>query len=207
MADSQEQTAQLQQLIDRLRAGDVSARDELLSRVIHRFGRIARKMLRKFPGVRRWEQTDDVFQNASMRLIRALGSVIPETPHEFFSLAALQIRRELIDLSRHYNGPEGLGANHATNEWAWPPEGSPRQAYEPVDTSRGASSLASWEEFHRQVDALPDEQREVFDLLWYHGLTQGQSADSLGVCERTIKRRWQAARVNLYRSLGGEMPE
>ena len=32
-------------------------------------------------------------------------------PREFLGLATLQLRRELIDLSRHYRGPLGVGAN------------------------------------------------------------------------------------------------
>ena len=36
--------------------------------------------------------------------------------------------------------------------------------------------LADWTEFHEQVDALTDEHREVFNLLWYQDLTQAEAA-------------------------------
>ena len=40
--------------------------------------------------------------------------------------------------------------------------------------------LIEWTNFHDQVDNLPEEQRKVFDLLWYKGLTQPEAADVLG---------------------------
>ena len=36
----------------------------------------------------------------------------PDSTRAFFGLAAEQMRRELLDLARHYYGPEGEGANH-----------------------------------------------------------------------------------------------
>ena len=114
MSDATATTTRIQLRLDRLRAGDASARDELLQIACERLTRLARKMLRGYPGVSRWEQTDDVLQNAAVRLCRALEDVRPESVRSFVSLAAVQIRRELIDLARHYDGPEGPGRHHAS---------------------------------------------------------------------------------------------
>src|SRR4051812_5055816 len=57
-------TQQLQAWLARLRAGDATARDELLRCVSARLTALARRMMRSFPTVRHWEQTDDVLQNA-----------------------------------------------------------------------------------------------------------------------------------------------
>ena len=59
--------------------------------------------------------TDDILQNALQRLCRALQTVKPQSVRSFLNLGAEQIRRELIDLAHHYRGPQGLGANHASN--------------------------------------------------------------------------------------------
>ena len=41
----------------------------------------------------------------------------------------------------------------------------------------------------RRADfSLSDEQREVFDLLWYEGLTQPEAATVLGVSLKTVNR-------------------
>jgi RNA polymerase sigma-70 factor (ECF subfamily) len=53
---------------------------------------------------------------------------------------------------------------------------------------------------------LPAQERELFDLLWYQGLNQTEAADLLGVCVRTVKRRWQSARLLLGRALGEDVP-
>jgi hypothetical protein len=98
MADGTDLTAEIQLRLDRLHSGDESARDELLDITRVRLGLLARKMLQGFPGLRRWEQTDDILQNVALRLCRALTQIRPESVHGFIRLATLQIRRELIDL-------------------------------------------------------------------------------------------------------------
>src|SRR5436190_23131137 len=108
------QTVIIQNWIDRMQAGDETARNELLNCACQRLTELTRKMLKNFPRVKRWEQTDDVFQNAALRLYRTLGEVHPTSAAEFFRLAALNIRRELLDLAKHYYGPRGHGAKHAS---------------------------------------------------------------------------------------------
>src|SRR5262249_27352977 len=131
--------------------------------------------------------------------------VTPATPADFFRLAALNVRRELLDLSKHYYGPQGQGARHASLAGDQGPE-SQAAALEPPDAGDDANRLAAWTEFHRQVHQLPEEEREAFDLLWYQELSQAEAAALLGVSERTIKRRWQSARLRLHELLQGELP-
>src|SRR5262245_8442553 len=103
-------TTQLQGWLARMNAGDQSARDELIARAGERLRKLSRRMLSDFRGVGRWEDSDDVLQNALVRLLRALEVVRPQSVREFCRLSAMQIRRELIDLTRHHFGPEGHGA-------------------------------------------------------------------------------------------------
>ncbi len=118
------QTTEAGDLLERLRAGDPSARASL------------------------------------MRLHRSLTEVRPEDVPHFDNLAATQIRRELIDLARSYHGPEGLGANHQTD--GTDPGGRLAQV---AETSGQPESLEEWTAFHEAVDRLPDEERQVMDLL------------------------------------------
>jgi RNA polymerase sigma factor (sigma-70 family) len=202
-----DQTTMIQGWIDRLRAGDDSARAALLDCTGERLRRLARKMLKTYPGVGRWEQTDDVLQNALIRLDRALKAVAPPTARDFFRLAAAQIRRELIDLARRFSGPEGLGARHSTRHEAGGNNNTSVRPDEPVaQTTQDPIRLATWTEFHRLAELLPDDERETFELLWYQGLTQGEAASVVGVSERTIARRWVAVRLKLTDALGGELP-
>lgn len=163
--------------------------DEIIEHACERLRLLTHKMLRSYPRVRRWSETDDVLQNAMMRLHRSLAEVKPESPAEFYGLAATQIRRELIDLARHYYGNEGLGAHHHT-DGGQAVERKPDERSEP-------ETLEGWTKFHEQVDRLPEEEREVVGLLWYEGLSQPEAAATLGVSLATLKRRWQAARLAL----------
>lgn len=207
MSDGDDRTEALQARIDRLRAGDPAARDELIAASRDRLARLARKMLKGYPGVHRWEQTDDVLQNASVRLCRALEEAVPATPADFFRLAALQVRRELIDLARHYYGPQGAGAHHASAGALPARDGDAPGGPEPAEATNDPARLLAWAEFHRQAEALPDEDRSAFDLIWYQGLSQAEAAEVLGVSERTVKRRWQSARGAIYKALDGQLPD
>ncbi len=195
-------TGQLSGLVDRLRAGDATARDELLRSAMGRLELLTRKMLRGYPGVRRWEDTADVLQNSLVRLVRSLADVKPGSSREFFGLAAAQIRRELLDLARHYQGPHGTGKNHQSGVR---PGEAGAAGIDPVDAGPQPGELDRWTALHTAVEVLPVEEREVFMLAFYHGWTQIQIAELFGLDERTIRRRWQKAAVLLQEAIG-ELP-
>jgi len=196
MAD---RTSELQQWIDRLQQGDADARDRLLECAQQRLRMLARKMLRGFPGVQRWEDADDITQQAQLRLWRALQDIAPGSVREFIGLAALQMRRVLIDLARQHFGPQGAGRMHQT-----PAAGA--KPFEPTDASADVSRLTAWSAFHEKIDGLPEKEREVFELHWYQGLSHLDTAEVLNVSVNTVKRRWQSARLLLYQALDGDLP-
>jgi RNA polymerase sigma-70 factor (ECF subfamily) len=197
-------TLELQRCLDRLRAGDDAARDELLEAACERLTRLARKMLHADGRLRRWEDTGDVVQNAALRLYRALRDAPPASPREFFRLAALQIRRELIDLARHHYGPEGPAANQQSHRPRAEGDSGAEGGPVPAESAEDPAELERWCVFHREVEALPAEEREVVGLIFYHGWKQADVAELFGVSERTIRRRWEAALVKLHAVLQGE---
>src|SRR5207237_232028 len=132
--------------------------DELLRRAWRRLEQLACKMFRRFPSVRRWVDVDDVLQNAALRLLRALEQERPASTRGFFGLAAEQMRRELIDLARHFLGPQGEGANLISKGNAERAEDS---IDEPPDQRDDPRDLERWRTFHEAVERLPAEEREV----------------------------------------------
>jgi RNA polymerase sigma factor (sigma-70 family) len=191
-------TVQLHHYLDRLRDGDSDAADVLLRKVCGRLERLARHMLRGFPNVKRWADTDDVLQGALVRLLRTLRNLRPESTRDFLNLAALHIRRELLDLARHFRSrlDRPTGAGDDGDELAELPDGS-----------GAGGELELWAAFHEQLDRLPTEEREVVALTFYHGWTQAQIAELFGVDERTVRRRWRSACRQLSEALGGQLPE
>jgi RNA polymerase sigma-70 factor (ECF subfamily) len=199
-------TAQMQFWIDRLKSGHQDARDHLIETCCSRLVLLTHKMLRRYPRVKRWEQTDDVVQNVTLRLRRTLADVAPASVRDFLRLAALNIRRELLDLVKHYYGPHGLGTHYRSDQATRAPSDTTPAEGVPADLANEPGRLAQWTDFHDAVEQLPDELREIFDLLWYQGLSQAEAAEVLEVTERTVQRRWQAARLQLYDALQGELP-
>lgn len=151
-------------------------------------------MLRRYPDVQRWVQTGDVLQNSLLRLLRALEQIRPHSVRDFFGLAGEQMRRELLDLARHFNGPEGMAAHHVSGVHS---EAEERAPLEPADTRDEPGEMEKWVAFHESVASLPDEERETVGLIYYHGWTQQAVADLLQASVRTVQRRWERAMVRL----------
>jgi len=187
---------QLQNLIERGLNGDAAANDALLDHACDRLFRLTRKMFNGFPQLRRWEQTDDVFQNSMVKLHRALSEVRVESVRHFFNLAAVQVRRELLDLAKHHYGPHGGAANHHTD--GQPADDVGGSLHVAISEPQG---LKGWNEFHKQVESLSDDEQEIINLVFYEGLSQEEAAKVVGVPLRTFKRRWQAVKIKLTEAL------
>jgi RNA polymerase sigma-70 factor (ECF subfamily) len=198
MVDPCAQTTQLLEWLDRMRAGDADAREELIRGFQGRLELLARKMVGRDRRIGRWVEAEDVLQDALLRLLRALETVRPESTRGFFGLAAEQVRRELLDLARHYYGPEGEGAHHDS---VGPRPDDSRPGLDPPAPDATADDLERWARFHEEVEHLPVREREVVGLVFYHGWTQAQVAELFQVNERTVRRWWEAALVKLHRIL------
>jgi RNA polymerase sigma factor (sigma-70 family) len=182
-------SAQIQACLSRLSAGNEDARDELIELAFARLFILARKIKTDFPTVSRaGMETGDVLHDSYFRLDRSLREINPTTVREFYGLAALQIRRVLLDVCRHLKRqPKVVGVSD--------------------DDLRGRESctpdkLADWTAFHEFVEKLEPKLKETFDLLFYQGLSQREAAEILGVDERTVKRRWRAAREQIEARFG-----
>lgn len=192
-------------LLEKLAAGDDSARVKLLEICDGRLRELARRLLGKFAKVRRWDNTDDVAQGAAMRFYRALGETVPDSPRGLMGLMATVIQRELIDLARKHSGPMSYAANHETNVIDTPDGGvfvvdgaaDERELSEELPLDR-------WEAFHAAVDGLPEAHREVFKLVWYLGLDQKAAAETLETSQSTVGRRWREAREMIQAKIGAD---
>lgn len=202
MSENPGNTTVIQGILDRHANGDEAAKDELIKFAMERLRRLARKMLRENAAVKRWNDTDDVLQNALVRLHRALLTERPETTQRFISLAAMQIRRELIDLWRHFYGPAGHGARYISDPGDGDPSGNRRPLHEPAGANTGPEDQVDREiDIHLAVEKLPEEMQVLVDRSIYLGMTQEEIAQELGISTKTVKRRWREARLKLEQLL------
>ena len=195
----------LQSCLDRFNSGDPQAKEQLVNRACQRLTRLANRMFDDYPGLRRWVESEDVLQSACIRLCRALEAVQPESVADFFGLAALAIRRELLDLSRHYaRRVRGRGEGVERGRCFHVRSSDAAVLEPPASVCADPHRMAVWTELHEQIALLPACERQVTELLWYNGLTQLEAAQVLQVSLRSVKRYWQAARLRLYDALDQE---
>jgi RNA polymerase sigma factor (sigma-70 family) len=181
-----------------------AARAALVSVAVERMLSLARRMLAGSPHLRRWTETDDIVQGALMRLYRALGAVVPNDAQHFIRLSSLQVRRELIDLTRRLSNPDSFASKHETNSI----EGSRQRSDVAIcEITDDTARLAEWTRFHETVGSLPEAERELFEMVWYIGLSQDDISKVLGCSPRTVRRRWEEAKNVFSTAFLGEAPD
>lgn len=205
MSEQDLNTTVLQQILVRLQKGDEDARNELCRRMEHRLETLCHKMLGDFASLRPLEETSDVLQNASVRLLRSLEEVRPENTRAFFALAGEQVRRELLDMARHHSAArrrpkrrQRIVPLHAAAESAVDAE--------PPSPQESPEELERWHAFHEAVAGLPAQQREVLSLIFYSGWSQAEVADLLQLSVRHVRRHWHSACMSLKKRLADGMP-
>jgi RNA polymerase sigma-70 factor (ECF subfamily) len=191
-----DQTMLLQGLIARVRQGDEAARRELIRCAYDRLRRLAAVVLNEsFPRLKKAPSlvdTTDLANEVALKLYEALDDVRPESLHDFLRLAAQRMRWLLLDLARRADRSEARQRESA------PAVVEPDSATKSLPESLSA--------LYRQIDGLPEKEREVVDLLYFHGLSQAEAAALLGVAERTVRPLWTSAKVKLFEALKDFLP-
>jgi len=198
--------SQISRLLLLFDGDDPQARSELLSFARSRLHALAHVLIRANP-VRRWEESDDLIQQTMLRLDRSLRSTPVDDSRSFFNLAALEMRHALIDFGRHYFGPCGSGAKHASDPGLFSPRSSGGDRLADSASDFPGSRLHAWERWerlYRAIDELAEEEREVVNLLSLLEMTQVEVAALLGVATKTVARRWRRARLQLAAMLAGD---
>jgi RNA polymerase sigma-70 factor (ECF subfamily) len=168
--------------------GAVSKDEAAASALLASFRRQTDRLFRRFGvALQRWEDADDVYQSAVLRLLQRLDKFEPENRRHFHHFVAQLIRSELIDLARRYFGPHGKAATLRSGA------GEP----EPGNDSLDPALLAEWTELHQYFGALLEPDRSVADLVYYHDASCAAAAAELGVDESTVRKRWRRIRHEL----------
>lgn len=210
MDHTQQPRPSLEPLIAALTAENAAIREAaragLLTASIDHLRYVARRMLGRFPQVRRWDETDDVVQNAALRLHRALAAVVPNDARHWMALIATQVRRELLDLARRHGSPESQAQQHETNVARMDGRDIEKTALAEAPDIETIDSLAAWTRLHDVAAGLPDDERELFNLVWYVGAEQREIAALWNCSPRTVRRRWEETKRHVLERFHGEPP-
>jgi RNA polymerase sigma factor (sigma-70 family) len=190
-------TVVVQRYLDELAGvpGDAPAepivRDLLASAVNRLHGLCATLLFRSYPRLTRPPlnlQADEMLSAVVERLLKAMRDVRPPNVRMFFALANRHMRWELNDLARR------LDEQAAAVEL--------RDSMAPAAPDGGDSELSvEARRILSAIDQLPDEEREVFNLVRVQGLSHPEAAAVLGVSPKTVQRRLNRSRVLLAAQL------
>jgi RNA polymerase sigma factor (sigma-70 family) len=150
----------------------------LLDRAVRRLHQLCATLLhRNYPRLTRPPlnlQSNELLSAVVERLLKALREARPASVRAFFALAAQHMRWELNDLARRLDEQPAIAAIDGL-------------VPAPPDSDSDLSSEC--QRIIAVIDALPPDEREVFDLVRLQGMTQVEAAALLGVTTRTVMRR------------------
>jgi RNA polymerase sigma-70 factor (ECF subfamily) len=170
---------------------------ELLERAVGRLRLLCTTFLYKsYPRLMRPPlnlEADELLGGVVARLLTALRETHPATVRQFFALACQHMRWQLNDLARRLDEQPAVVSM---------PEAG--VAGPPMSTATGLSP--DGRRMIATIDGLPEDEREVFDLVGIQGLTHGEAAAVVGVSEKTVQRRLNRARLLLAARLADLRP-
>jgi RNA polymerase sigma factor (sigma-70 family) len=132
-------------------------------------------------------QPDEMLSAVVERLLKAMRSARPRTVRQFFALVNQHMRWELNDLARRLDH-QPVAAQ--LSEWLVP-----------APESSGSALSSEGRRMLEAIDSLPEEEREVFELVRMQGLTHPEAADVLGVSPKTVQRRLNRSLLLLAKEL------
>jgi RNA polymerase sigma-70 factor (ECF subfamily) len=170
-------------------AGDAEAAASLFAIVYDELRRLAASALRhERPG--HTLQPTALVHEAYLRLADEPDDRWRDRAH-FFAVAALAMRRILVDHARSRN------ARKRTRDGMEPPQAA---APLPTEPERGVDFVLLDQALAR-LATLDQRQAKIVELRFFAGLSVEETAEVIGASTRTVKRDWQSARAWLRREM------
>ena len=182
------------QLLQAWTGGDRAALDALMPSVIDELRRIAGAYLAGESHAFTL-QTTALVNEAYLRLVR-VRPYAWENRGQFFALTAQIMRRILVDHARAQLARQrSCGASPV------------RLDTMTLNNLSGPQSLAGLDDALISLERIDARKSRVVELRVFGGLTNGETAEVLGLSERTVIRDWQFAKAWLARELNYDIPE
>jgi RNA polymerase sigma factor (sigma-70 family) len=197
--DEEPTTAVIQRYLDALPENTAAEPiiQELLARAVDRLRLFCATFLYKsYPRLTRPPvnlETDDLLNGVVAGLLTALRTTRPPTVRRFFALANQHMRWQLNDLARRLDERPVVASLAESGIVAAPAS---------MDSGLSPDARRMLE----VIEGLPEDEREVFDLVGIQGLTHGEVATLVGVSDKTVQRRLNRARLLLAERLADLRP-
>jgi RNA polymerase sigma factor (TIGR02999 family) len=172
-------------LLQRLHAGEEDAYDRLFPLVYDQLRAAARRALSRDVAERPLQPTELVHE-AYLKMLGPLDVAFHDRAH-FLSIAARAMRQILVDQARRRRaGKRGGDARPVSLH-----DGD-------LVLETGTDELLALDE---ALGRLTPRLRAVVEYRFFGGLTERETADVLGVTERTVQRDWARARAWLHKEI------
>ena len=181
-------TGEVTRLLAAVRAGDDTAVDRLFPLVHDELRAIAARLLRREAPGHTLEPTELVHE-AYLRLAGAGPGDAANRPH-FLGIAARAMRHLLVDHARRRKAAKRGGGLIPL-----------RVTSEQIGVDLGSDDLLALDEALDRLGELEPRLRQVVECRFFGGLTEDETAATLGVTSRTVQRDWAKARAWLYKEL------
>lgn len=181
------QPGEVTQLLDQLRGGNNQALDRLFPLVYQELRLAADRVLRREASGHTLQPTALVHE-AYLKL--ASGPVASQNRAHFLGIAARAMRQVLVDHARRRRAAKRGGGEAAVS----------------LSEADGALNIQSddilaLDEALERLGEQNPRLRQVVELRFFGGLTEEETAETLGVTARTVQRDWAKARAWLYKEL------
>jgi RNA polymerase sigma factor (TIGR02999 family) len=180
-------------LLERVRDGDVRARDELFPLVYRDLELIAQAYVGRSGGPGGRGATLEPRGLVHELYLRLVGAKLEARDRKhFFAIAALAMRQILVDRARKRRSDKRGGADAIQVTLSG--------LRDDEDAPDGVDLLAV-EQALEKLEALSERQARIVELRCLVGLTVTETAEVLDVSERTVHADWRLARAWLTREL------
>ena len=177
------------------RGGAPGAMDRLVPLVYGDLARIAHRQL-GLEDSGHTLATSDLVHEAYLRLVDQTRVQWNDRAH-FFAVAAHVMRRVLVDHARRHRAARRGGSDRRAISLEELESANPAS----LTANQRADVLVAMDDALERLAALDARQARVVECRFFGGMTEPETAEALGVTERTVARDWVKARGWLYQEL------
>jgi RNA polymerase sigma factor (TIGR02999 family) len=175
-------------LLREARGGQTGAVDRLFPVLYEELRRMARHQLRGQPADRTLNATA-LINEAYLRMVDQTGAEWADRAH-FFAYASRAMRAVLVDYARRRGARKrGGGIVHVSLEAG------------DIPVQEQADLLVALDDALTRLGAVSERLSRTVECRFFGGMTEPETADAMGVSERTVRRDWLKAKAWLHAEL------
>ncbi len=183
------ESTEVTQLLGRVAQGDKVSENRLLELVYGELKRLATQAMRR-------ERQDHTLQPSALvneAYCRLAGTQrIPwENRRHFYATAAKLMRNILIDYSREHQAAKRGGPDQHKVEWS----------DDLLRVENSSATFLALDQALQRLAKIDARQAQIVELRFFGGLSVEETAATMNLSERTVKRDWMVARAWLEAEL------